>query len=94
MRKFRRVLLEAARAGQTEGTITGPELRLIRRTMWLRPRVASELHRRCCGLAYAEGKVEGDVQPGDIDWDALLEWLKELLPLILEFIKELIDLFS
>lgn len=88
---MRRVALEAYGAGE----ITFRQLAGILFVTAFR-RLRDQLEDFVVVSAVAEGKLppEAGDKPEEIDWDALLAFLKELLPLILEFIEALLVIFA
>jgi hypothetical protein len=59
------------------------------------PKIREQLEDFVIQSAIAQGKLppEAANKPEEIDWDDLLAFLKELLPLILEFIQALLVIF-
>ena len=94
MSNFRRSLLAAARDACQAGDITACDCRAIRRATW-RPLVLARLHNQVVEDAAMTGVVTAvqATNPEEIDWDGFLDFLKDLLPMILEFIKALMLLF-
>jgi len=93
---FRRALLAAAQEARREGRITGWELFRIRTVSALAPGKLREAQDRVVDNAVACGKMStgvasvimGEAQ-GDaeaFDWMALLDFIRQLLPVILEII--------
>jgi hypothetical protein len=86
--RFRDALLKASKNCE-------PKDRVKLKLATLRPMVLLALHDEVllrgveCG---AIAPLSADI-PGEIDWDSLLAFLQELLPMILEFISQLMSLF-
>ncbi len=83
---FRKALLKAAEDANREGTITRAEL-LKLRVVTLVPSVSNNLQQAVAEQAVMDGQA-ASIQA--IDWEGLAEFLKTIMPLILQ----LIDLFS
>lgn len=83
---FRTALLKAAEEAQKEGTISRAQL-LKLRVVTLIPSVSNGLQQAVAEQAVMEGEA---VSIQAIDWNGLAEFLKTIMPLILQ----LIDLFS
>lgn len=81
---FRRALLDAALQVRNDGTITRGEFRRLWVASWL-PGKLSEIEDYCWSAACAAGHAQGD-SPVGFDWTALLDFLKELMPFILQII--------
>ncbi len=85
--EFRRALLKAA----DEAGVSGVDMFRLRLASRL-PRVREALEEECCEHLCAQGLLQPQAGAA-IDWSGLIEALKELLPLILEFIKALLSFF-
>jgi hypothetical protein len=84
---FRRALLSAASQARDEGKITGWELFRIRTVAALVPGKLREAQDTVMDQACASGLMSdgaGDAEA--FDWAALLDFIKELLPIILQII--------
>lgn len=82
---FRRMLLDAARTARQSGDITdGQYYRLV--AMSLRPASLDKIKDFVAASAVEDGLASTTA----IDWDALLEFIEKLIPIIIQ----LIDLFS
>lgn len=94
---FRSALIAAAEEAQKKGDITRGELILIRGQTLLPGRLKK------IQTFVAEEAISRGIKPpcadpyGDSvgwDWNSLLDFLREFLPMIMEFIKQLMDWFS
>ena len=84
-RDFKRSLLEAAKQAQDDGDISAQDYRKLAFALKI-PGVAAKME-----AAMADHAVESGVaKAGSIDWDKLLAFIKEMIPIILQ----LIQLFS
>lgn len=101
-KRFGKALRRVARLARLTRRITREEWKEVRSIVRNPVRVTKEgvtvnlLDEIAKDLNYAlvaEGKVGVNVKISEIDWDSLLAFLKEFLPLILEFIKALMVLF-
>ncbi len=97
IRSFVKTLDKIVRDGVKSGKVTRRELMQWRILRWFRPLAVVDLHDRCL----REGVLCGAIPLQDdgtvlrnIDWDKFKEFLKEILPLILEFIKALVEIFA
>ena len=84
---FRRALLAAATQARNEGQINGWELFRIRTVSALYPgklREAQDVVMDQACAAGLMGEGAGDVEA--FDWMALLDFIKELLPVILQIV--------
>lgn len=90
MRKFKNALMRAAEMAEADGTVPRGTADQIRRPGFIRLWM---VRRRCEKAAVAMGYVTAGANVEEIDWDGLLDFLRELLPLILEFIQALLILF-
>jgi hypothetical protein len=90
-RNFKTALANAAEQACSTGEITRWELARIRLVITFRPRALAEVQ----GCVIDEGCKAGKILPqaaeaaqsDGFDWNALLEFIRNLLPLILEIIK-------
>ena len=82
---FREVLIEAAEQARDEGSITQRELRVIRFAT-LFPHVLAKVQSAVATTAKEEGTLAASDMAA-IDWSAILAFIKELIPLILQLIK-------
>jgi len=84
---FRETLIRVAREADTS------RLDMLRLRLALRiPRIADAVEEECSACLRATGQMQSS-SAAAIDWSALIEALKELLPVIIEFIKALLVLF-
>lgn len=81
--KFRRALLTAAEQSVKSGEITRVELFKLR-IATANPAALKKIHQCCTEQVVADGKAK---LLENIDWEKLLAFIKELLPIILELIK-------
>jgi len=90
---FRRVFNKAVRQAYGEGQISLRQAAALHLAVVL---FRDQLEAFCVQQAVTAATLppEAADKPGEIDWDALLEFLKELLPLILEFIEALLVIFA
>jgi hypothetical protein len=88
MISFRSELLKAAIEAHNEGTLSRADLVRLRFATLL-PNVLSKVHDCCAEQAMADGKITS-VQ--GIDWAGLASFLKEILPIILPIILQLLSL--
>jgi len=91
VRKFSRALYRAANDAFAVGRINKDEMRVLRRARW-NPLVMHVLRRRVLEEAELTGVWAGDVR--SLDWDNLLDFLKEMMPFIIELILMLISIFA
>jgi len=94
---FYRAVLKAACEAHEAGEISAADLRTIRR---VRFRPFARAHLRELELTVAEdavlaGRLTASAleAPSEFDWDSLLDFIRELLAMILEFIKSLLVIF-
>jgi hypothetical protein len=85
---FRHALLKAAQEEHKAGRLTGWELYRVRLISALRPRKLREAQDAVADQAYAAGYMAAasDGDADGFDWAALLDFIKELLPIILQII--------
>jgi hypothetical protein len=84
---FKKTLSKAADEAYREGQITRWELARIRMAIAFRPEAVAEIQASCCDEAVAAGKMKpADGNASAFDWTALLDFIKQLLPLILQII--------
>lgn len=89
-KEFRTALMEAAEAAHEEGSITRGQ-RMVIRAATLVPGVRHRLEEAIKAEAMAGGELEaGDVDDRGLDFSSLVEFMKQIMPLILQ----LIALFS
>ena len=85
---FRRALLKAAQEERAAGRITGWEMYRIRLASALAPRKIREAQDavadQACAAGYMAAASDGDGV--GFDWTALLDFIKELLPILLQII--------
>lgn len=88
-------IIEAAKEARDAGDITAKEYRRMRLFRMLFPRRFHALAEAALEQYIEEAPViAADGTINEIDWDALLEFLRELMPLILEFIEALMNIFE
>lgn len=92
MSNFRDALLTAADQAARAGEIDRLDVFHLRLATSL-PRVRKQLETECCQHAVASGLAAANQSSAAIDWNNLVPFLKELLPVILEIIKTVIALF-
>jgi hypothetical protein len=85
---FRHTLLKAAQEEHRAGRLTNWEMYRIRLASALRPRKLREaqdaVSDQACAAGYMAAASDGDGV--GFDWAALLDFIKELLPIILQII--------
>jgi hypothetical protein len=90
-RNFKAALQQAAEDACQAGEISRWELARVRLAIAFRPRAVAEVQGCVVDEACRAGKMSADAAAaadGDgFDWNALLEFIRNLLPLILEIIK-------
>jgi hypothetical protein len=79
-------LIKAAEEAQSNGEITRGELFKIRIASISRPALR-QMQQAVVEQATHEGKIVAGTPIGAVNWDNLLQFIKELLPIILEIIK-------
>jgi hypothetical protein len=86
-KSFRRTLLAAAQQAQADGQITRWELFRVRTVSALMPAKLRQAQDVVMDNAVAAGLMgDGDGDAEGFDWTALLNFIKELLPIILQII--------
>jgi hypothetical protein len=83
---FRRSLIRAAEEAHDAGEITRGELFKIRISSISRPALR-QMQQAVAEQAVHEGKIVAGSPMSAVNWDNLLQFIKELLPVILEIIK-------
>jgi hypothetical protein len=83
---FRRSLVRAAEEAHDSGEITRGELFKIRISSLSRP-VLRQMQQAVAEQAVHEGKIVAGSPMSAVNWDNLLQFIKELLPIILEIVK-------
>lgn len=83
---FRRALLAAAQQAREEGRINGWEMFRIRTASALQPGRLREAQDAVADQACAAGLMSDGDDAEAFDWAALLDFIKELLPVILQII--------
>lgn len=84
---FRRTLLAAAAEEVRDGNLTRWEMLRIRIACALRPDKLRQSQTVVVDQACAAGLMrDADAESADFDWTALLAFIKELLPLIMQII--------
>jgi hypothetical protein len=101
--KNRVTLLNVAKEARDAGEISAIEFLRVRRVcqprVWNRmdadakATIGQQIESFVAEHGVKAGKIAGDKLAADVDWDAILAFIKELLPVILEFIQALIVLF-
>lgn len=87
-------IIEAAKEAVERGDITRQEYRRMRIFRMVFPRRFHALAEAALEVYVEEAPVIANDPAQEIDWDALLEFIRELMPIILEFIKALMDIFE
>jgi hypothetical protein len=85
-RGFKRALLQAASQERAAGNLTGWELMRVRVAVAMRPARVLEAQSMVVEQACAAGLMQDAADLDGFDWEALLEFIRQLLPLILEII--------
>jgi len=83
LKEFRQALLKSAESSVRSGELSRMDLMRLRLAT-LSPKVLSTLHQAAAEQVLSDGLA---ASYGAIDWNALLAFIKELIPLILELIK-------
>lgn len=84
---FKKTLEAAAVKAWKEGEITRWELAKVRMAIAFRPDALVEIQASVTDDAVAAGKMKpADAKAAAFDWSSLLEFIKQLLPLILQII--------
>ena len=86
LQSFRRSLIKAAEEARDAGEITRAELFKIRIASISRPALR-QMQQAVVEQATHEGKIVAGTPIGAVNWENLLQFIKELLPIILEIIK-------
>jgi hypothetical protein len=86
LQSFRRSLIKAAEEAQSNGEISRAELFKIRIASISRPALR-QMQQAVVEQATHEGKIIAGTPIGAVNWDGLLQFIKELLPIILDIIK-------
>ena len=92
LNNFNKAVLAAARA---RGLNRGEQVRL-----WLQLKIhGRRLRTHVAAELYLQGRLPDNWKDGrydysEIDWSEFGEWLKDVLPVILEFIKAIVELFG
>jgi len=86
MQNFRSVLLREARVALKEGKIERDDYRRLFLASFF-PKLMAKLETYATQLAVEEQVFTTDASTKAIDWDKFKEFLIEVLPLILEFLK-------
>ena len=89
--RFRRALLKAAREDRG---LTRTQKRRLFLFAYGSPRGMLQLQQAVLAVAIEEGQIADNQLLENVDWDALLEFIKELLPLIMELITFITGLFA
>jgi len=93
-RQFCDVLRSEAALALDEGTITHREYRQVRAFSRLRPRKTQDVMELVQREATAQGLVAATAKVDEIDWSAIAAFIKEILPVIIEFIQALVLIFA
>jgi hypothetical protein len=84
---FKLALLQAAQEEKAAGRLTGWEMLRIRMALVFRPAAVAEAQGEVVEHASAVGLCAANAgEDTAFDWTALLQFIKELLPLILQII--------
>jgi hypothetical protein len=87
MTNFKSVVLAAASQARAEGQIFGFQLLRIRWALAFCPDKVKEMQSLVTENAVAAGVMKyGDAEDTAFDWTALIAFIKELLPLILQIL--------
>lgn len=88
MREFRRALVEAATQEYRAGNLSRLDLARVRMAAFLRPLAMREAQMAVADEAFAAGLVHdvGATEAFDFDWEKLIEFIKTILPLIIQII--------
>lgn len=86
MQDFRSVLLREARTAFKEGKIERDDYRRLFLAVFF-PKLMARIETYATQLAIEEQIITADASTKAIDWDKLKEFLIEILPLILEFLR-------
>jgi len=86
MLNFRQVLLQEAKEALQDGLIEKNDYRRLFLVSFF-PLMLQKLENYCTQLAVEEKVIAATVDTKAIDWNNLKEFIKEVLPLILEFLK-------
>lgn len=97
VRELRQRVLDKFEDDYEAGEIAEREIRRIRKAfLFHRRAINKELEEKHLPAAYADKPeafaMSGDVV-GEIDWDKLADFIERILPVVLEFIKQLVPLF-
>jgi hypothetical protein len=87
--RFRQALIAQAEQAHSDGELSRQDLFRIRLAT-LNPRIANQLEEAAAEQAASQSLLPAGSSPsalGAIDWQNLLSFLRELLPLILQIIK-------
>lgn len=88
-------ILEAAKEARDRGDISTRDYRRLRMFKLLFPRRFNALAEASLEVYVEEAPIiAADGTVSEIDFDKLLEFIRELMPIILEFIKALMDIFE
>ena len=97
---FRKALLSTGRQARKAGEISEREFRQLRRGSY-NPWVMPQLEVLVAQDAEAQGlidpilyKADGSIELPDIDWDKLVDMMREIVELIIEAIERLLNIFS
>lgn len=97
IRECKQAILEAVRKKRDAGEMTWADSVRVRTAFAVRPK---QMATYCEDVLLAEAieavpaafVMSGDVV-GEIDWDKLADFIERILPVVLEFIKQLLPLF-
>ncbi len=85
MFNFRSALMQAAIQAFKEGQITRAELFTIR-VASLSPKVLRKIELACVEQLKEEGVIDKGLLPEEINWEEIIKWIIEILPIILQLI--------
>jgi len=85
LREMRRVVRQALVDAAADGDIDRRDCFRARLRLW-RPALVEALHEELVCQLVLEGKLRGTEDVAEIDWDSFLEFIRELLAIIMEFI--------
>ena len=101
--RFRTALRRRGLLAYLTGKITREQWKKVQEVVWNPDRVGPDgekvnlleevMEEACCELQ-AQGKIPITARPEEVDWDSLLDFLKELLPFIIQFIEALMAIFG
>lgn len=81
--RFREALISAAQQAAADGDITQQDVMRIRLAT-LRPRIVRQMEEECCEQLKSTHAMGANAAPGAIDWTAFLDFIKQLIQMILQ----------